>query len=106
MGHVTLETGWGFEAGGCTDGSKQCNWTAEGHVTTNALRNLKVCILSCFTRELQCISICFSVLDPHALNLSHSCRQNEGITYLDADVRELNYRVKGANDRGRQLLQR
>jgi hypothetical protein len=46
MGHVTLETGWGFEAGGCTDGSKQCNWTAEGHVTTNALRNLKVCILS------------------------------------------------------------
>lgn len=106
MGHVTLETGWGFEAGGCTDGSKQCNWTAEGHVTTNALRNLKVCILSCFTRELECISICFSVLDPHALNLSHSCRQNEGITYLDADVRELNYRVKGANDRGRQLLRR
>jgi synaptosomal-associated protein 25 len=37
---------------------------------------------------------------------SEISRQNEGITYLDADVRELNYRVKGANDRGRQLLQR
>ncbi|CAM6033013.1 unnamed protein product [Sphagnum compactum] len=37
---------------------------------------------------------------------SEISRQNEGITYLDADVRELNYRVKGANDRGRQLLRR
>lgn len=37
---------------------------------------------------------------------SEISRQNEGITYLDADVHELNYRVKGANDRGRQLLRR
>jgi hypothetical protein len=58
------------------------------------------------SRELECFSIYFSVLDPHTLNLSPSCRQNEGITYLDADVRELNYRVKGANDRGRKLLRR
>jgi synaptosomal-associated protein 25 len=37
---------------------------------------------------------------------SEISRQNEDITYLDVDVHELNYRVKGANDRGRQLLRR
>lgn len=37
-------------------------------------------------------------------NNFYKCRQNKSLDHLDADVDELNSRVKGANQRARHLL--